>query len=302
MKRFLFFFILFCFVFLMVPFLIAQLFPKAVPTSAPVSFSPPEAITVYQTKTGDIIEIPLEEWVAKILTQDGLPDAPDEAWKALAVAVRSFLLNKLSAPTHTNAMLCDDGEHCVNLSASSSSSRANQAAADTAGEYLSFQNLPAKTCYFHVSAGKTESSLNVWGVDIPYLTSVESKWDSRASKYQSKVFYPIQAFKTALNGSKKEDMQKTPIGEIIRSDAGHVKEMILYGTSFTGQELKNLFHLNSTNFSLSLQGEEAVFEVTGDGHGVGMSKFGAKCMAESGSDYQEILAHYYPGTMLQKKH
>ena len=40
------------------------------------------------------------------------------------------------------------------------------------------------------------------------------------------------------------------------------------------------------------------FSVTGFGHGVGMSQYGANTLAASGWDYRAILAHYYPGTAL----
>ena len=41
-----------------------------------------------------------------------------------------------------------------------------------------------------------------------------------------------------------------------------------------------------------------VFTAAGFGHGVGMSQYGARIMAEEGSDYTAILAHYYRGTAL----
>ncbi|MEG1550058.1 MAG: stage II sporulation protein D, partial [Ruthenibacterium sp.] len=34
------------------------------------------------------------------------------------------------------------------------------------------------------------------------------------------------------------------------------------------------------------------------GHGVGLSQYGANAMAAEGKTYAEILAHYYPGTVL----
>ena len=37
------------------------------------------------------------------------------------------------------------------------------------------------------------------------------------------------------------------------------------------------------------------FYVTGHGHGVGLSQYGADAMAEAGADYREILTHYYTG-------
>ena len=36
----------------------------------------------------------------------------------------------------------------------------------------------------------------------------------------------------------------------------------------------------------------------GYGHGVGLSQWGAKALAEQGQNFADILAHYYPGTSL----
>lgn len=38
----------------------------------------------------------------------------------------------------------------------------------------------------------------------------------------------------------------------------------------------------------------------GNGHGVGMSQYGARGMAEQGYDFREILRHYYPGAELSR--
>ena len=40
------------------------------------------------------------------------------------------------------------------------------------------------------------------------------------------------------------------------------------------------------------------FTTHGYGHGVGMSQWGAKALAEQGASAAEILAHYFPGTTL----
>jgi stage II sporulation protein D len=43
-----------------------------------------------------------------------------------------------------------------------------------------------------------------------------------------------------------------------------------------------------------------VFSGKGWGHGVGLSQWGAKAMAEKGMKCGEILAHYFPGTKISK--
>ena len=48
-------------------------------------------------------------------------------------------------------------------------------------------------------------------------------------------------------------------------------------------------------------GQSFLFTGKGWGHGVGMSQWGAKAMAEAGWSHKEILRHYYPGTELTRR-
>ena len=61
-----------------------------------------------------------------------------------------------------------------------------------------------------------------------------------------------------------------------------------------------ILSLRSPSFTVECKDNTFTFHVTGYGHGVGMSQYGANAMAKSGADYREILAHYYPGTQLVK--
>ena len=56
--------------------------------------------------------------------------------------------------------------------------------------------------------------------------------------------------------------------------------------------------LKSTLFVPVAQDGVVRFEGRGWGHGVGLSQFGAKGMADRGYTYPQILDHYYPGTAL----
>ena len=66
----------------------------------------------------------------------------------------------------------------------------------------------------------------------------------------------------------------------------------------SGMQLRELFELRSTAFTLDCTDEGFLFTVTGYGHGVGMSQYGANVMAQDGAAYSEILTHYYPGAEL----
>lgn len=50
----------------------------------------------------------------------------------------------------------------------------------------------------------------------------------------------------------------------------------------------------------SAESDSFVFDGEGWGHGVGMSQYGAKGMADAGFKYSDILTHFYTGTYLEK--
>ena len=67
-----------------------------------------------------------------------------------------------------------------------------------------------------------------------------------------------------------------------------------------GTDLRTVLGLNSANFSLTIDENSISFHTVGYGHGVGLSQYGAKYLAEQGSTYQDILTHYYTGTEIAK--
>ena len=73
----------------------------------------------------------------------------------------------------------------------------------------------------------------------------------------------------------------------------------LGGAQLSGGAARSLFALRSACFDVSEQDGVFTFSVTGYGHGVGMSQYGANAMARAGSGWRDILAHYYTGAEIQ---
>ena len=69
--------------------------------------------------------------------------------------------------------------------------------------------------------------------------------------------------------------------------------------SLLGTEVRTIFGLKSANFTIE-KGENIVFKVKGYGHGVGMSQTGADTMAKQGSNYEEIINHFYVGIEIKE--
>ena len=72
----------------------------------------------------------------------------------------------------------------------------------------------------------------------------------------------------------------------------------LGGVTLTGGQARTLFSLRSAAFTVTWDGSQFLFDVTGYGHGVGMSQYGANAMAKEGKSFEEILTWYYTGTQV----
>ena len=240
-----------------------------------------------------------------------------EALKAQSVAARSYALYCAATGRHGDtAQVCTDFACCQAWS-SEDTLRQNwggsyderlekikTAVEATAGEYLCYDGAPVFAAFHSSSAGATEDCGAIWSAR-PYLISVDSpETAEEVPDYISSVELSALDFRdTVLYAHPNADFTGDEgewIGEITRDESGRVATAVLGGEKLSGTELRSLFSLRSTAFTLEYTGSSFLFTVTGFGHGVGMSQYGANAMAKSGADYRGILAHYYPGTQLVK--
>ena len=84
------------------------------------------------------------------------------------------------------------------------------------------------------------------------------------------------------------------------SDAGGIIKLSVGGVSVKGSDVRMLYGLRSTNFSVKCTKDKVTFETRGYGHGVGMSQYGAQILAEEGKNYRDILTWYYKGVSFGK--
>ena len=81
--------------------------------------------------------------------------------------------------------------------------------------------------------------------------------------------------------------------DALTDSAGNVEQLSVGGVSIKGTQLRSVLGLRSACFEWEVQDQTLIFFVTGYGHGVGMSQYGANAMAKAGDDHQTILTHYY---------
>ena len=137
----------------------------------------------------------------------------------------------------------------------------------------------------------------VWGQDVPYLQAVQSPGEEEAPRYSDTVTFTAAELARRLDIENRGDPAGW-FGEAAYTDGGGVESMSGRGKTFTGTQLRSKLGLRSTAFSVEVAGETITITTRGFGHRVGMSQYGAQAMAQSGSDFADILSHYYTGAEL----
>jgi stage II sporulation protein D len=276
-------------------------------------------IVVYDTRNQQVHNMPLEEYVKGVVAAEMPAEFHIEALKAQAIASRTYAISRAISfpdghPDHIEAPICT-GVHCQAYLTQEELeslhpndwmekywSKIEEAVDSTAGQVIYYNDEIIETPYHSTSGGMTEDALNVFAVDKPYLKSVESPYEEEAPKFKALVSLTGDEFVSKLKGKyPSANITKENLGDKIKlvekTPSGRIKKLAIDGTVINGREIRELFELNSTNFTISYNPKTNIvdIETTGYGHGVGMSQWGANGMAKNGKDYEEILKHYYTG-------
>lgn len=280
-------------------------------------------INVYNHKTGSVLSLPLEEYVACVVAAEMPANSPAEALKAQAVAVRTLAVNYMSDSKkngHGGADICTDSGHCQSfvtkdeLTAKYGDAgenvflNATNAAFATKGLLLLYREQPI-VAVFHASSGNsTASGKEVWGGDLAYLTAVETHEMSDVTlrdKVIGSITFTRDEFIRKLSNADIPELSKykeSPfhlwIGGKELSESGRVSALTIAGKRFSGAEVRKMLGLKSTDFEISFADDSITFTTRGYGHGVGMSQLGAVAMANKGESFYSILSTYYPGTVI----
>ena len=267
--------------------------------------------------SGTTMEMTMSEYLRGAVAAEMPASFDSEALKAQAVAIRTYAVRLLDAPSsaHPDASVCSDSSCCMAWKPDSYLrekwggdyeeyiSKITAAVEATDGQYLTFNGEPALAAFHSSSMGKTENSGDVWSSDLPYLVSVDSPETAEdVPNFESSVTVSAADFSAAISAAHPEaDLSGDPvswIGQIARTSSGRIAAVSIGGVDIEGTELRSIFSLRSTAASISAADNAITMTSKGYGHGVGMSQYGANIMAESGDTYEDILAWYYPGTVL----
>ena len=327
MKKYLIYFIIFLTVIFIIPAICTQKTVKNNNTGKKESettqeeqiktydYSKYAKIKLYHTDTEKIEELPIDEYIYGTVSAE-MPAKYDlEALKAQAIVSRTYTLYQIinGKNKHGEAGVCDDYNCCQawiskedrlnkwdEKERQSNWDKIVKAVDSTSGMIITYNNEPIDAFFHSNSGGKTEVVSNVWGgKDLPYLKSVETSGEDGYSQYSSEVTLSKDELESKIKEKHSDFKIDWNEKECIKineyTDSGRVKTIKFGNIEIAGTEARTLLNLKSTNFTFKIDKDNIIFSVTGYGHGVGMSQTGADSMAKSGSNYDEIIKHFYSG-------
>lgn len=264
---------------------------------------------------GVVEEMDLGTYLVGVVRAEMPASFEQEALKAQTVAARTYTLHKLAVGGNHggSADLCTDHTCCQawldeetaragwGADAEAFEEKVEAAVKETDGQAVLYDGEPILAVFHSSSAGRTRAAGEVWMNDLPYLQPVDSPEDGESiPNYYSRVEFGAEDFRKTMLAAKPEaDLSGAPsewLRDVVTDEAGSVETVKVGGVAVKGTELRSILGLRSACFSWEAEKDALVFFVTGYGHGVGMSQYGARAMAAEGADYREILMHYYTGT------
>lgn len=277
-----------------------------------------QTINLLHTKTSEIEEIKLDEYLYGVVSAEMPVSFEEEALKAQAVVARTYTIYKIvnNNNKHGEADICDDSTCCQawiskedrlakwkDEEKEQNWNKIVEAVNSTQGKIILYEGKPINAFFHSNSGGKTEPPINVWGGSgYPYLQSVETAGEDAYSQYSSELTITKQEFEEKMKANYEDftiNYEDNPIEIKEYTEGNRVKTIKIGNKELSGVEVRTILGLRSANFQVSIDGDNISFKVVGYGHGVGMSQTGADSMAKEGKNYEEIIKHFYTGVEIK---
>jgi stage II sporulation protein D len=245
--------------------------------------------------------VDLEEYLQGVLKDEIPPGWPAEAAQAMAVAARTYAIYMMEQNPGGIVHLRATTASQVYGGATGEDPRTSWAVQATRGQILTFGGQPIPAFYHSCSGGATEDALDVFGPNFDTIIGVRDQfslscpyalWIERLSSRE--IGQALQRGGYSIGQLLRiEDLQRSRTGRILRLAIHHTRgTLTLEGKRFRevlGNEL-----IRSTDFEVRADTGGYTFVGRGWGHGVGLSQWGAKEMADLAYQHQDILKFYYP--------
>jgi len=293
-------------------------------------------VSLIDQKLQIINYLKLEKYLQSVVGSEMPKEFPLAALQAQAIAARTYALKIIGKKKLFDVHSTEASQ--VYLGLESETPKIKKAVRSTSSLALFYQNKLIDAVFHSSSGGRTENSGQVWRYQLPYLRSVvdydqkstKYRWMNKFSSEELEKRFPNSGGVKSIQITKKsnsgrvlkirlhgpngiENLSGISLRRILKLPSTKFETYLKFNQenklkdvkSYNNNKIK-LNYDNNTLQDISYQilpviPEDYFLEVKGygSGHGVGMSQWGAKAMAERGSSYREILKHYYTGIQIK---
>ncbi len=286
------------------------------------NFHAPKKYKFLIEKTGEIIEVPLKDYLIGSVFAQLPADFEKEAIKAQILIAHTYILKQHlmqkenPSPNLKGADFSDNSAKCYAWYNKAQAkklygnkfdeklSKISKIVDEVIDYVITYDDKLILTAFHSISSGITDSAKDVWKDNIPYLQSTQSVWDQSESEFSETKEFTTDELKARLitnidNVTLKDDTsnwikikETTNTGTVLKLDIGN-KEI-------TGEELSNILSLRSSCFDISYKDNKFFITTKGIGHNVGLSQYGANTLAKQGKNFENILKYYYKNIEITK--
>lgn len=285
-------------------------------------------INVFNHLENKVQKMEIEEYLKGVVAAEMPASFEMEALKAQAILARTYAIRRIrtgaAIPGHPEAAISTDAQTCQAWKSKdelenqwglinylSNWNKVSRAVEATAGQVLTYNGQLAEALYHSNAGGQTEDAAFVWGNSVPYLKSVSSPWDQEAPNFRREFGFTWQQLDQKLGTRLISTLQgqhgyttATIVGpsglvEILEMSPGkRILQIRVGGKVFIWRDLRDKLSLPTSRCEVSATPTGLKFVTYGNGHGVGMSQYGANGMAKRGATYHDIIHYYFPGALL----
>jgi len=267
-------------------------------------------INLYDIESSSIISLELEDYIAGVVAGEMYNDWPEECLKAQCILARTFTMDflKNKKSKYKGADISNDISEAQAYNVQNINDKIKKAVSDTKGLVIKYDDEYINAFFHSNSGGITELAtigLNYSDENPKYIKSVSSvetknnssnfEWEYSFSK--SEILKALQSIGISVNS-----INSISAGD--KSSSGRLLNIKIDNNFINTNTFRHSIgstKLKSTLItSIEVRNDNIIFKGFGYGHGVGLSQWGSKILAEQGKDYEYILNYYFDNIKIVK--
>ena len=263
-------------------------------------------IRLYQHETGNVVQMTLEEYLCGVLAGEMDNTWPEEALKAQAILARTFTLEKMNQGTlaNKNADASTDIQEFQAYDASKINEAIREAVDDTEDQVVVYNGQLIKAWFFSdgggVTAATAKEGLSYDKEETPYIKSVvdPGATHSKNPNQSWEAIFSMEQVAEAIasvTGVSRDFYQDVKIAQ--RGPSGRVTtyqfDNVVVGAAALRLALGGTEMKSNLVDAIVIEDDMLYIKGKGYGHGVGLSQWGARVLAEQGKNAEQIIQYFF---------